>query len=47
MQPWGESPDLPVVVVKDQVMPAQCERVVMARLESPFGVENGLVEPSP
>jgi hypothetical protein len=36
-----------LVVTKDQVIPAQCEGIVMARLESPFRVENGLVEPSP
>jgi hypothetical protein len=36
-----------LVVVKDHVIPAQCEGIVMARLENPFGVENGLVEPSP
>jgi hypothetical protein len=29
------------------VIPEQCEGIVMARLESPLGVENGLVEPSP
>jgi hypothetical protein len=33
-------------VVKDQEIPAQCEGIVIAGLESPFGVENGLVEPS-
>jgi hypothetical protein len=36
-----------LVVATDQVIPAQCEGIVMARLESPLGVENGLVEPSP
>jgi hypothetical protein len=36
-----------LVVADDQVIPAQCERVVMAKLESPLGLENGLVEPSP
>jgi hypothetical protein len=34
-------------VVKDHVIPAQCEGIVIARLENPLGVENGLVEPSP
>jgi hypothetical protein len=34
-------------VAKDHVIPAQCEGVVIARLESPLGVENYLVEPSP
>jgi hypothetical protein len=34
-------------VEEDQVIPAQCEGTVMARLERPLGVENGLVEPSP
>jgi hypothetical protein len=36
-----------LVVANDQVIPAQCEEVVMARLQSPLGVENWLVEPSP
>jgi hypothetical protein len=36
-----------LVVVKDQVIPAQCEGIVMARLESPLGVENDLVETNP
>jgi hypothetical protein len=36
-----------LVVAKDQVIPAQCEKVVMARMESPLRVENGLVEPNP
>jgi hypothetical protein len=44
--PWPSS----LLVVKDQVMPAQCKRLIMARLESsfgvdsPLGVENGLIE---
>lgn len=41
--PWPSR----LVVVKDQEIPAQCEGIVIAGLESPFGVENGLVEPSP
>jgi hypothetical protein len=36
-----------LVVAKDQVIPAQCEKIVMARMENPLGVENGLVEPNP
>jgi hypothetical protein len=36
-----------LVVAKDQVIPALCEGIVMARLQSHLGVENGLVEPSP
>jgi hypothetical protein len=36
-----------LIVAKDQVIPAQCEGIVMAKLESPLGVENGLAEPSP
>jgi hypothetical protein len=36
-----------LVVGDDQVIPAQCGRVVMAQLESPLGVEHGLIEPSP
>jgi hypothetical protein len=31
----------------DHVIPAQCEGIVMARMENPLGVENGLVEPNP
>jgi hypothetical protein len=36
-----------LVVANDHVIRAQCEGMVMAELESPLGVENGLVEPSP
>jgi hypothetical protein len=36
-----------LVVASDQVIPAQCGGVVMARLESPLKVENGLVESNP
>jgi hypothetical protein len=36
-----------LVVAEDQVMPAQCEGIVMARMENPLGVENGLVQTSP
>jgi hypothetical protein len=36
-----------LVVAEDQVIPAQCEGIVMAKLESPLGIENGLVESSP
>jgi hypothetical protein len=36
-----------LVVASDQVIPAQCEEVTIARLESLLGVENGPVEPSP
>jgi hypothetical protein len=35
-----------VVVASDQVIPAQCKGVVVDRLETPLGVENGLVKPS-
>jgi hypothetical protein len=34
-----------LVVADDQVIPAQCEGLVMARLESPIRVESDLVEP--
>jgi hypothetical protein len=43
MQPQPSS----LVVANNQVIPTQCEGVLMARLESPFRAENGLVEPSP
>jgi hypothetical protein len=33
-----------LVEANDHVIPAQCEGVVMAQLESPLGVENGQVE---
>jgi hypothetical protein len=36
-----------LVVAKDQVIPAQCEKIVMARMENLLRVENGLVEPNP
>jgi hypothetical protein len=36
-----------LVVAKDQVIPAQCEGIVLAKLESPLEVENGPVESSP
>jgi hypothetical protein len=36
-----------LVVANVQVIPAQCEGIVMAKLESPLGVENCLVESSP
>jgi hypothetical protein len=36
-----------LVVTKDQVIPTSCEGIIIARLESPLGVENGLAEPSP
>jgi hypothetical protein len=36
-----------LIVAKDHVIPAQCEGIVMARMESPLGVENSLVEPNP
>jgi hypothetical protein len=34
-------------VAKDHVTTPQCKGILMARMESPLGVENGLVEPSP
>jgi hypothetical protein len=36
-----------LVAAKDHVTPAQSEGIVMARMENPLGVENGLVEPNP
>jgi hypothetical protein len=36
-----------LVVANDPLIPAQCDDVVMIRLESSLGVENVLVEPSP
>jgi hypothetical protein len=41
--PWPSS----LVVANDQVILALCEGMVMARLESPLSVENGLVRQSP
>jgi hypothetical protein len=43
MGPWPSS----LVVANDEVIPAQCEGVVMAQLGNPIEVENGLVELSP
>jgi hypothetical protein len=34
-----------LILANNQVILAQCERVVMAQLESPLGVENGLIGP--
>jgi hypothetical protein len=36
-----------LVVANDHVITAQCEGIVMARMENPLGVENGLVESRP
>jgi hypothetical protein len=36
-----------LVVAKDQVLPAKCEGILMARSENPLGVESDLVEQSP
>lgn len=33
------------MVSSNQVMPAQCERVVITQLESPAGAASGMVEP--
>jgi hypothetical protein len=44
----GEGPHpSSLVVAKDHLIPAQCEGIVMARMQNLLGVENGLVEPSP
>jgi hypothetical protein len=44
----GSGPSsLRVAIAKHHVIPAQCEGIVMARLQNPLGVENSLVEPSP
>jgi hypothetical protein len=34
-----------LVEAKDKVIPAKCEGILMARLESPLGVESDLAEP--
>jgi hypothetical protein len=36
-----------LLLANDLVIPAQCEGVAIARLESPLGVENDLKEPNP
>jgi hypothetical protein len=36
-----------LVEANDQLVPAQCKGVVMAQLECPLTLENGLIEPSP
>jgi hypothetical protein len=46
MEPRVGSQASSLVVASDSVMPAQYERVVFARMESPLGVKNGLVERS-
>jgi hypothetical protein len=44
----GEGPcPSSLVVAKDHVIPTQCEGIVMAWMENPLSVENGLVELSP
>jgi hypothetical protein len=35
-----------LVVAEDHIIPTQCKGIVMARMENPLGVENGLVETS-
>jgi hypothetical protein len=35
-----------LVVAKDHVIPTQCERKMVARMESPLGIEKGLGEPN-
>jgi hypothetical protein len=42
MKPWPSS----LVVASEQAVPAQCDGVVMAQLECPLRVEDGLIEPS-
>jgi hypothetical protein len=36
-----------LVVACDRLIPARCEGVAMAELDSLLGAENGLIEPSP
>jgi hypothetical protein len=40
-RPHGQAPAFNLIVANDQVIPAQSKGAVMARLESPLGVENG------
>jgi hypothetical protein len=47
LRPAVEPQPCNLVVGNDQVILAQCEGVVMAQLESPIGVENGLIETNP
>jgi hypothetical protein len=35
-----------LVVATDHVIPARCDAVVMAELDSPLGAENGLIKES-
>jgi hypothetical protein len=42
----GNTPSI-LVVAKDHVIPPHCEGIVVARMENPLGVGNGLVEPNP
>jgi hypothetical protein len=43
----GAAPRSSSLIVEEQVIPAECEGTVMARLERPLGIENGLVERRP
>jgi hypothetical protein len=36
-----------LVVARDQIIPARCKGIIIARLEHALGAENVLVEPSP
>ncbi|XP_023723638.1 uncharacterized protein LOC111873286 [Cryptotermes secundus] len=42
----GAGPSPSGLVVAKDMIPTECEGIVMARMENPLGVENGLVEPS-
>jgi hypothetical protein len=47
VEPMAGSLSSSLVVASDMMILAQCKGVVMAQLESPLGVENGLVRLSP
>jgi hypothetical protein len=46
MEPMTGPQPSSLVVASDQVILAQCKGAMMARLENPLGMENGLVRPS-
>jgi hypothetical protein len=47
MDPRGCPRPSSLAVASDYLLPAQCQRVVMACFESPLLVENTLAEPNP
>jgi hypothetical protein len=47
MEPGSKAPTSILLVAKDHVIPAQCEGIMVSRMENPLVVESGLVERNP